>query len=114
VEATLNRIGGNTQLFDRLVTIFRRQTPPLVTELHQALTNGDTAGVRATAHKLNGSLRSLGGWRAQAAAAALEQQAAGGTLEGAYALYDTLARELAHLDDAIGGYLSREQRPDGA
>jgi two-component system sensor histidine kinase/response regulator len=106
VEATLDRIGGNTQLFDRLITIFRRQTPPLVGELREALGGGDTGRVRDAAHKLNGSLRSVGGHAAQAVAAMIEQRALEGTLDDAMALYEALTAELARLDDAIGGYLA--------
>jgi CheY-like chemotaxis protein len=106
VEATLNRIGGNTRLFDRLVTIFRRQTPPLLTELRDALGGGDMPRARDAAHKLNGSLRSVGGRAAQEVAALLEQRALEGALADATALYDTLTHELARLDDAIGGYLA--------
>ena len=107
VEATLDRIGGNTRLFDRLITIFRRQTPPLVGELRDALGGADAARVRDAAHKLNGSLRSVGGSAAQAVAALIEQRALEGTLEDAKALYDALTSELARLDEAIGGYLAR-------
>jgi HPt (histidine-containing phosphotransfer) domain-containing protein len=57
------------------------------------------------AHKLNGSLRSVGGRAAQDIAALLEQRALEGALDDATALYDSLTRELARLDDAIGGYL---------
>jgi HPt (histidine-containing phosphotransfer) domain-containing protein len=105
VDATLDRIGGNTQLFDRLVRIFRRQTPPLVTELHAALQDGDAVRARELAHKLKGSLRSVGGNAAQAIAARLEEEAAAAALGGATALYAPLAEALARLDDAIGAYL---------
>jgi two-component system sensor histidine kinase/response regulator len=106
VEATLDRIGGNTRLFDRLITIFRRQTPPLLDELREALGGGDTGRVRDAAHKLNGSRRSVGGHAAQAVAAMIEQRALAGTLDDAMALYEALTAELARLDDAIGGYLA--------
>ena len=113
VEATLNRIGGNTRLFDRLITIFRRQTPLLLGELREALGGGDTGRVRDAAHKLNGSLRSVGGCAAQAVAAMIEQRALEGALDDAMALYDALTAELARLEDAIGGYLAGDHGGHG-
>jgi hypothetical protein len=106
VEATLNRIGGNTQLFDRLVRIFRRQTPPLLSELRDALDGRDTTRVRDAAHKLKGSLRSVGGAAAQEIAALLEQHAVDDAIGDAAALYEPLATALARLDDAMGDYLA--------
>jgi HPt (histidine-containing phosphotransfer) domain-containing protein len=113
VEATLDRIGGNTQLFDRLVTIFRRQTPPLLTELREALRGGDATRARNAAHKLNGSLRSVGGHAAQEIVARLERRALEGALDDATALCDALGEELARLDDAIGEYLARDHHVYG-
>lgn len=114
VEATLDRIGGNTELFVRLIGIFRRQTPPMLRELHDAIGGRDAGNVRAVAHKLKGSLRSIGGRSAQTVAAELEECAVAGTLDGAPSLYDRLSGELARLDDALGGYLAaREARDDG-
>ena len=105
VEATLNRIGGNTRLFNRLIGIFRRQTPSLLGDLQEALDRNDAIAVREAAHKLKGSLRSLGGRAAQTVAALIEQRALEGTLQDAGDLVGSLTTELARLDEAIGGYL---------
>jgi CheY-like chemotaxis protein len=105
VEATLNRIGGNTRLFNRLIGIFRRQTPMLLGELQHALDQNDPLAVREAAHKLKGSLRSLGGRAAQTVAALIEQRALEGTLQDASELLESLNAELTRLDAAIGGYL---------
>jgi HPt (histidine-containing phosphotransfer) domain-containing protein len=105
VEATLNRIGGNTKLFNRLIGIFRRQTPSLLSELQEALGRNDPLAVREAAHKLKGSLRSLGGRAAQTVAALIEQRALEGSLHDAGDLYDSLTAELTRLDEALGGYL---------
>jgi signal transduction histidine kinase/DNA-binding response OmpR family regulator/HPt (histidine-containing phosphotransfer) domain-containing protein len=105
VEATLNRIGGNTRLFNRLIGIFRRQTPSLLSELQEALGRNDPLAVREAAHKLKGSLRSLGGRAAQTVAALIEQRALEGSLRDAGDLYDSLTAELTRLDEALGGYL---------
>jgi signal transduction histidine kinase/DNA-binding response OmpR family regulator/HPt (histidine-containing phosphotransfer) domain-containing protein len=105
VEATLNRIGGNTKLFNRLIGIFRRQTPSLLSELQEALGRKDPLAVREAAHKLKGSLRSLGGRAAQTVAALIEQRALEGSLRDAGDLYDALTAELTRLDEALGGYL---------
>ena len=105
VEATLNRIGGNTKLFNRLIGIFRRQTPSLLSELQEALGRNDPLAVREAAHKLKGSLRSLGGRAAQTVAALIEQRALEGSLRDAGDLYESLTAELTRLDEALGGYL---------
>jgi hypothetical protein len=106
VDATLDRIGGNTQLFTRLITIFRRQTPLVLAELRDALAAGDATGVRNAAHKLNGSLRSVGGRAAQGVAELLERRAREDALADAAGLYASLEVELARLDDMIGGHLA--------
>jgi len=103
-EATLDRIGGNTKLLIRLIALFQRDAVPLLDKMRDELDRGDADELRTTAHKLKGSLRSLGGQSAQSIAQELERLAATGELGGAVSVLEALDDEIGRLRQALNDF----------
>jgi PAS domain S-box-containing protein len=95
VAAALRMVDGDRALLREVAKAFLGDCPGRITALHEAFQAGDSAGVRAVAHRLKGSLGALGAGPAQAVAARLEAEAQKGRLENADALRQELEGELA-------------------
>ena len=81
--------------------MFRSDYPNMLDGLRRAVAAGDADGVKRAAHALKGM---VGNFQAKAAAAAafdLEKMGRNGLLDGAEAACETLAREIAHLEETL-------------
>jgi signal transduction histidine kinase/CheY-like chemotaxis protein/HPt (histidine-containing phosphotransfer) domain-containing protein len=79
IEAEKSDPGTLAELFD----IFRRETPPVLLKVKEAIASGDAAALRAHAHNLKGSSGNLGMLRLASLGAQLEQLARSGSLDAA-------------------------------
>ncbi len=97
----LANLDHDPALLAELVVLYRAETPLLLRDLRAACAEDAGSTVERLAHRLKGSLATLGARRAAAAAARLE--AAGhARAVGVYTrLADDLAREVARLDDEL-------------
>jgi PAS domain S-box-containing protein len=103
LAVALRIVDGDPALLREVADAFFGDCPGQVTALREALQAGDSAGVRAVAHRLQGSLGTLGAGPARALAARLEAQAREGRLEDGEILGQELEGELARLKAFFAG-----------
>ncbi len=99
-----DRFDGNLDLLREVAGSFLESTPPLLSEMREAVAAGDPGSVSRIAHRLRGSLANFGAEEAVEAAFRLEKMGAEGDLAGADGVcealiegYDTLRTGLQRL-----------------
>jgi two-component system sensor histidine kinase/response regulator len=99
-----DRFDGDLDLLRAVASTFLETTPPLLSNLREAVAAGDAASVSRIAHRLRGSLANFGADEAVEAAFRLEKMGAEGNLVGAdtvcealMAAYERLRAGLDHL-----------------
>ena len=98
----LLRVSGDDPDFERqLRDDFLASLPPLVAEAEAALAASDGSGLRALAHRLKGSSRTMGGDAVGDACEALEKAAERRDLAGVPAALRALRSELDRLEAAL-------------
>jgi HPt (histidine-containing phosphotransfer) domain-containing protein len=97
VDTLLADMGGDAELFRRLVGIFAEQTSERLAELHSALAARDGRSAEAAAHVLTGSLGYWGQGPAFDAARTVERSARDGNLAAACQHEDRLDREVRRV-----------------
>jgi HPt (histidine-containing phosphotransfer) domain-containing protein len=95
------RLGGNDQLIREMALLFQKEGPDRLGALGEALDRGDARAAERAAHSLKGTVGSLAGLEAAAAAAAVEQLARAGDLKGAAAALPELRQQVEHLRAAL-------------
>ena len=106
IEGTLARFGGDRELFQEIIGFFLEDSPPLMSELQQAVIAKDTPAVRSTAHALKGLAAGCGGMRAAQAAQRVENAGAEGDLENIDSLMTNLESDLEQLQRTAARYQS--------
>jgi HPt (histidine-containing phosphotransfer) domain-containing protein len=81
---------GEPDLVQELISLFRRETPPLLEAIRAAIGEGDAVKLRKAAHSLKGQSANLGLRRVAALSAEIEKKGMNGTVEGAAALLTQL------------------------
>jgi PAS domain S-box-containing protein len=107
----LTRLGGDRRLLRELVAIFRADAPVLMRRINAASNRKDAEALAQAAHALRGSIGTIDGPRAHAAAASVEAAARSGDLQQASTLIDTLSTELSRLVRAMAPASRRARRP---
>jgi len=107
-RAALARVDGDEALLARIVDATLEEAPPLLRELEEKLAARDAPGLGRAAHKLLGSLRSVGDDELLGVAEDLEGLARRGELEGAGECVAALEQRLAPVLAAL-----REWRSGG-
>ncbi|MCS6850064.1 MAG: response regulator, partial [Gemmataceae bacterium] len=97
----LARVAGDPALLRELVSIFLSDSPRLVQEIAQALTDRDAGRLQIAAHTLKGSLTAFGAEAAVAAAEQLEIMGRGGNMTGGWDTYRRLQEQLERLRPAL-------------
>ncbi len=97
----LDRVGGNVELLDQLVEVFRADCSRLLPELETALGAADAPTARRAAHTLKGMVAFFDAAAAREAATRLEAMAAAGHLTGAENAFHTLHGEIQRLQAAL-------------
>jgi CheY-like chemotaxis protein len=85
-----DRFDGDLDLLREVAITFLESTPPLLTEIREAVAAGDPGAVSQLSHRLRGSLANFGADEAVEAAFRLEQMGKEGTLVGAGDACETL------------------------
>jgi CheY-like chemotaxis protein/HPt (histidine-containing phosphotransfer) domain-containing protein len=94
IEKALERLGGDRELLDLVMSTFLKTLPQLVADLRSACAERNPHRLRAAAHSLKGSASTVSAEPVRSVAERLEELGAGGTIDGA----DTLLAELeVHL-----------------
>jgi HPt (histidine-containing phosphotransfer) domain-containing protein len=85
-----DRFDGDLDLLRVVAVTFLESTPPLLTDIREAIAAGDAGSVSRIAHRLRGSLGNFGAEEAVDAAFRLERMGSEGDLAGARDACDTL------------------------
>jgi PAS domain S-box-containing protein len=97
----LKRLGGDTELLGEMAALFLENCGPMLDEVRQALSRGETGALERAVHKLKGSVASFVAAEAYGAAADLEGLARRDVLEGAPELLERLEQAIERLRPAI-------------
>jgi len=92
---------------DGLVKAFRQDVPSRLDALRAAIASAEAHELALAAHALKSSCGSVGAKRMYAIAAALEENARGGGIDGAEASVDQLAAEFSRVMAAYNGIVRR-------
>jgi len=99
--AMLERIGGDMRLFAELVEMFLEDSPPLVDQVRQAITNNDAHRFKQAVHTLRGAIGNFTVGGPYELAKRLEPMAQIDNLRDARALFDSLAVGVDQLACAL-------------
>jgi PAS domain S-box-containing protein len=99
---------------DGLVKTFRQDVPSRLDALRAAASTGDATDLALAAHALKSSSGSVGAKRMYAVAAAIEQAARGGRVDGAGASIEQLAAEFSRVVAAYDGIIRRSGKHQAA
>ena len=89
-KVLLKRLGGNRNLFDELIEIFREEAPRNLEAIRDGIANADPEAVKLGSHTLKGSLSYFETAPAIELAEHLEKKANAKNLEGASEAYSRL------------------------
>jgi two-component system, sensor histidine kinase and response regulator len=104
-DGSLNRMGGDEQLFREMVGFLFADAPAWLAQIDEGLRQLDAVAVHRAAHSLKGLVSNFGAPLAVAAAAVLEDAArADATLLQAREAYPALAAAVAELKQALAPY----------
>jgi len=102
-QALLQRVDGDEELLEEMVTIFLEYTPQQLDEIRQALDLGDAPGLQGKAHSVKGAAASISAEALQQAAGALEAAGRNRDLEQAAIQLKALAQEFSRFQAAMAG-----------
>jgi HPt (histidine-containing phosphotransfer) domain-containing protein len=105
-EAVLARAGGDRELLQELIEIFRGDYPRHLAEIKAAVAAGDAARLNRSAHALKGAASMFGADGVCAAARTLESMGQSGSLAGAAQTCAALEEALRQFEPALASLLS--------
>lgn len=103
----LERVDGDWELLEHLVTLFVDTYPDLMAEIQDAIQNRDSSALHRAAHSLKGSVSNLGGTAAQEAALKLEQMGRKDDLQNVDEAYLSLVEEVSRFKIAVVRFSQR-------
>jgi CheY-like chemotaxis protein/HPt (histidine-containing phosphotransfer) domain-containing protein len=109
-RAALSYTGGDRRLLKEVVQLFRADYPSSLRKIDRALQARDPEALRLAAHRLKGSIATVGAPAARQAAAELEETARSHDFERASQAYATLRLEIERLESAFAGARLISQR----
>ncbi|MCC9606261.1 response regulator [Blastopirellula sp. JC732] len=101
LEATLDRLGGDLELFRDFVEFYDEDAKALLENLADAARTKDVRRLERVAHSLKGLAGNVGGEAAATAAAKVEEAARSGNLEESQGMIASLTSELDRLAKAL-------------
>jgi two-component system, sensor histidine kinase and response regulator len=104
LEVTLMRLGGNRQLFEKLVHFYFDDAPQLVEKLRHAAVHGDVVQLERAAHTLKSLAANFEALSASRAALRVEEFAQSRNLGSAIECIPELEKQLRRLDQALSRY----------
>jgi signal transduction histidine kinase/DNA-binding response OmpR family regulator len=110
VEAALRQMGGDKDLFCELCRLFLQESPALLDSVRTALAQSDSTAVYRAAHKLKGTVSTIGGLKATRAALVLEELGRAADVNGFAEAAAALEREMTALLLAISRALDHMQK----
>ncbi|MEO8070088.1 MAG: Hpt domain-containing protein [Acidobacteriota bacterium] len=104
LDELLERIGGDRELLAELVEIFEEESGSVMAEMRRCLDASDPEGVERAAHRLRGSVGSLGARAASDAALTLETMGRERDLSRFAERFAHLENEMSRLGTALMPY----------
>ena len=101
LDMLLEVVGGERELLVELIDSFLEEAPPLLSKMRAALDNGDSAGLRLTAHTLKSSGNDFGASEFARLCAELEDLGRDGRLDGTATLVEQIAAEYGRVRIAL-------------
>jgi two-component system sensor histidine kinase/response regulator len=101
-EEALIRVGGDRQLLQELVEVFREECPVMMGEIRNAIQTGDAGKLKRMAHSLKSAVGTLGGKAAFELALRMEAMGREGDLGQAGATLPVLEQAIHQLQNALG------------
>jgi CheY-like chemotaxis protein/HPt (histidine-containing phosphotransfer) domain-containing protein len=111
-RAALSHMGGDRRLLKEIVALFRSDYPSSLRSIERAVGRQDGEALRSAAHKLKGSIATLGAVAGSRAAAELERIGSLNEFSGAQTAYVHLRDQIDRLDEAFvtAGLVARRRR----
>ena len=106
-QSVLERVDGDWELLEQLVTLFLDSSPNLMAEIQDAIEHRDSSALHRAAHSLKGSVANLGGTAAQEAAMKLEQLGREGDMQDVDEAYLSLVEEVSQFKVKVVRFLQR-------
>ena len=103
---TLERLGGDEELFREIIEIFLQEAPKQVASMREALARGDKDATERIAHTLKGELGYLAASQASHNACELEDAARHGDLACAAKIQTLLERDIENIVNAMRGVVA--------
>jgi PAS domain S-box-containing protein len=100
-QTILDRVEGDRELLAELVAAFQNEQPAILGELEQAVALGDARAMGGAAHRLKGSLQTLGAEAAAVAALRLERMGRDRDLQGVEQAWLALKSEMERLNPEL-------------
>jgi HPt (histidine-containing phosphotransfer) domain-containing protein len=107
-----DRFDGDLDLLRIVAGTFLETSPPLLSDIREAIAAGDAGSVSQIAHRLRGSLANFGADHAVEAAFRLEKMGAEGDLAGADAICETLIEGYETLRAGLDRLLAPSAGPN--
>ena len=106
LDDALEKVGGDREILEEILVVFSESYPDQLSELKNAIDNGDTQIVERAAHTLKGSVGTFSAKKALKTAFRLETMGREGNLQEATAVYSKLEQEIEELEAALKATLS--------
>jgi CheY-like chemotaxis protein/HPt (histidine-containing phosphotransfer) domain-containing protein len=106
--AVLKKVRGNVDQLRKLVEVFQQECPKLLTEIHDALFQGEARKLGRAAHSLKGAMGIFGASAACNTALKLESMGRTGDLTGAEEVCVDLEKELDRLQPLLAAWVAQE------
>lgn len=100
-DALLNRVSHDVELLRELAGLFKEDAPRLLTEIREAIGNGDANRIERAAHSLKGTAGNFGAYQTAAAAGRIEVFGKNGDVRSAAAALPRLEETLNHFQPAL-------------
>jgi HPt (histidine-containing phosphotransfer) domain-containing protein len=104
LQVTLGRLGGNRELFAKLVHFYFDDAPQLIDQLRHAAVRGEVAQVERAAHTLKSLAANFEALAAAQAAQRVEELAQARNLGAAIECLPELEMQMRRLDTALAAY----------
>jgi two-component system, sensor histidine kinase and response regulator len=105
--ATINRLGGDLDLFQNFIEVFNEDSPQLAASIKAAVAAGDWSAVRRAAHALHGLAANFDAKKLTAIACRLERLGVEEPPESAATLSAAICREVACVRRALAAHRRR-------
>ena len=106
LDDALEKVGGDREILEEIYKVFAESYPEQLSELKNAIDNGDAPIVERAAHTLKGSMGVFSAKKSLETAFRLETMGRDGQLQEAASVYSKLEQEIEELDAALRAVLS--------